>query len=100
MKIEETKLLISPRDLIAELECSHRLHLEWSALKKLIPQPDKDETDEQELLKKHGIAHESALANKLAEAGNFRKIPNTFEDGELIAVAFEKTKQAMLDGVD
>lgn len=100
MKIEETKILVSPRDLIAELECSHRLHLEWSALKKLIPQPDKDETDEQELLRKHGIAHESALANKLAEAGNFRKIPNTFEDGELITVAYEKTKQAMLDGVD
>jgi len=100
MKIEESRLLISPRDLIAELECSHRLHLDWAAIKRLIPEPEKSETDEQKLLRKHGIAHEAALANELLDKGNFRKIPNTFEDGELINVAFEKTKQAMLDGVD
>lgn len=100
MKIEDSKLLISPRDLIAELECNHRLHLEWAAIKKLIPEPEKIESDEQKLLRKHGIAHEAALANELASKSKFRKIPTTFEDGELITVAFEKTKQAMLDGVD
>jgi len=100
LKIEDSKLLISPRDLIAELECNHRLHLEWAVIKKLIPEPEKIESDEQKLLRKHGIAHEAALANELASKSKFRKIPTTFEDGELITLAFEKTKQAMLDGVD
>lgn len=100
MKLEDSKLLISPRDLIAELECQHRLHLEWAAETGLIPEPEEIKNEEWKLLIKHGLAHETSIANKLSAKGNFRKIPNTFEDGELISVASEKTKQAMLDGVE
>lgn len=100
MRIQNSKILLSPRDLIAELECSHRLHLDWATNMNLIPEPEEVKNEELALLIKHGKAHEANLANKLSEKGSFRKIPNTFEDGELIEVAFEKTNKAMQDGVE
>jgi uncharacterized protein len=100
MRIYDSKLLISPRDLIAELECSHRLHLEWSVLNNLIEEPEKVENEELNLLIKHGKVHEVNLANAFARKEGFRKIPSTFEDSELIPVAFEKTVNAMREGAE
>ena len=100
MKFYESKLLVSPRDLIAELECGHRLHLEWAVLKGLLPEPEKIKNEELELLIKHGVAHEANLANQFAVKEGFRKIPSTFEDKELIESAYRKTLEAMEDGAE
>jgi uncharacterized protein len=100
MKFYESKLLVSPRDLIAELECGHRLHLEWAVLKGLLPEPEKVKNEELELLIKHGVAHEANLANQFAVKEGFRKIPSTFEDKELIESAYRKTLEAMEDGAE
>jgi len=100
VRIVNSNLLISPRDLIAELECSHRLHLDWAVIKNLLPAPDDDETPEQKLSRAHGLAHEAALAADLSKQGSFRKVSNTFQDRALIVDSFQETKQAMLDGVN
>lgn len=100
MKFNNSKLLVSPRDLIAELECSHRLHLEWATLKGLIPEPEKVKNEELDLLIKLGKAHEANLANQFAAKKGFRKIPSTFEDNELMENAFQKTLEAMRDGAE
>jgi len=63
VRIVNSNLLISPRDLIAELECSHRLHLDWAVIKNLLPAPDDDETPEQKLSRAHGLAHEAACVD-------------------------------------
>lgn len=100
MKFINSKLLVSPRDLIAELECSHRLHLEWATIKGLIPEPEKVKNEELDLLIKLGQAHEADLANRFAAKEGFRKIPSTFEDNELMENAFQKTLEAMRDGAE
>jgi hypothetical protein len=46
--------VISPQDVIAELECNHRLHLEWSVISELIPPAEKENSDELELLAEQG----------------------------------------------
>jgi hypothetical protein len=50
--------VISPKDLIAELECNHRLALEWSTLTGLVDAPENEESEELELLAEQGKAHE------------------------------------------
>jgi hypothetical protein len=39
MRLIEENWILSPRDLIAELECNHHLNLEWSAITGLIDKP-------------------------------------------------------------
>ena len=56
------KWVISPQDVIAELECNHRLHLEWSVINDLIPPAAKENSDQLELLAEQGRIHESKIA--------------------------------------
>lgn len=70
MKKFQDKWFISPRDLIAEIECTHRLHLDWAVLEKLVPAPDSENGLELEPLIKQGQLHEKALATQLQSAGH------------------------------
>ena len=36
MRLIDGTWVLSPRDLIGELECSHRLNLEWAAAEKFL----------------------------------------------------------------
>ena len=56
--------VISSQDLIAELECSHRLNLEWSVISSFIPAPEKEKSEELELLAEQGIAHEKKIVER------------------------------------
>lgn len=100
MKRVGAKTFISPRDLIAELECDHRLHLEWAVLESLVVAPSNQLNPELDLLVKHGTAHEQRLVEGLSKDLSLRKIPNTFDEGSTVQDAFEKTMAAMVDGVD
>lgn len=100
MRKTPSRILLSPRDLIAELECDHRLHLDWSIIQGLIDQPPFSSTPELELLKSHGFAHEKALAQELQTKGSFIKILSPFDDDGSVESAFEETKNAMQSGID
>ena len=92
--------VISPRDLVAELECSHRLHLEWSALTGLIDAPPREESPELELLSEIGIAHEAKIAARLEGAGSFLNLGQPEFDIAWLEKAHAKTLEAVKSGVN
>ena len=69
MRKLDDKWVISPKDLIAELECNHRLNLEWSTLNRLIDAPENEESEELELLASQGKTHEKKIADQLRSEG-------------------------------
>jgi len=95
-----SRWVISPRDLVAELECSHRLHLEWSAITGLIDAPPREESPELELLSEIGIAHEAKIAARLEEAGSFLNIGKPQFDNQWLENAHAKTLKAIKDGIE
>ena len=100
MKKIHDEWVISPKDLIAELECNHRLALEWSTLTGLVDAPKNEESEELELLAEQGKAHEKKIANQRREAGSFLDIGQASFTHEALTAAYEKTVKAMADGVE
>jgi uncharacterized protein len=98
-KIQDT-WVISPKDLIAELECNHRLHLEWSTQTGLIDAPENEESEELELLAAQGKDHEKKIADQLRGLGSFLDIGQAAFTHEALTVAYEKTLKAMSDGIE
>ena len=94
------KWVISPRDLIAELECNHRLHLEWSVLQGLTLAPDKEESEELELLAAQGKEHEAQIARELKATGTFIDIGTPTFTHEVLQLLHKRTMQAISDGVE
>ena len=92
--------MISPKDLIAELECNHRLNLEWSTLSGLIDAPENEESEELELLAEQGKAHEKKIAESLRAAGSFLDIGQASFTHEALTAAHQKTAKAINDGVE
>ena len=92
--------VISPRDLVAELECSHRIHLEWSAITGLIDAPAREESPELELLSEIGIAHEAKIAARLEDAGSFINIGKPQFDAQWLKKAHDKTLDAIKSGIE
>lgn len=100
MKKFKGEWFISPRDLIAELECTQRLHLEWAVLEKLLPAPDSENGPELELLIEQGRLHEKALATQLRTAGSFVDIGEPKFTQEALTLAHEKTVEAVHNGIE
>jgi len=92
--------VISSQDLIAELECSHRLNLEWSVISSFIPAPEKEKSEELELLAEQGIAHEKKIVERLRTSGSFLDIGEAAYTYEALTKAHNKTLAAIKDGVD
>ena len=92
--------VLSPRDLIAELECSQRIHLDWSVLEGSLDAPPTENGDELETLIEQGRAHEAAIAEKMRGAGSYLKIGEPAFSPEALTAAAEKTKRATLDGIE
>lgn len=98
MRIIDDRLIISPQDVIAELECSHRLHLEWSVINDLLPKPDNEKSAELELLARQGKEHEARVVERLREQGSFYNVGEpSFTDAALREAA-ERTMQAAHEG--
>ena len=100
MKKFKGEWFISPRDLIAELECTQRLHLEWAVLEKHLPAPDSENGPELELLIEQGRLHEKALATQLRAAGSFVDIGEPKFTQEALTLAHEKTVEAVHNGIE
>lgn len=100
MKRIQDSWVISSRDLIAELECNHRLNLEWSVLTGLIPAPAKEESEELELLASQGRIHEQKIADQLRASGSFLNIGEAAFTSKALTASHEKTMQAIYDGIE
>jgi uncharacterized protein len=92
--------VISSQDLIAELECSHRLSLEWSVINGLLPAPEEQKSEELELLAEQGIAHEKKIVERLRKSGSFLDIGEAAYTYEALTKAHNKTLAAIKDGID
>lgn len=100
MRVIDDRLIISPQDVIAELECSHRLHLEWSVINDLLPAPTVEKSAELELLADQGRAHEARIVEKLRSSGTFRNIGEPSFTHAALEEAANRTKAAAEEGVD
>ena len=66
--------LLSPRDLISELECEQRLNLDWAVASSLLDAPPQEQSDEMQLLIDLGVAHEKLITDRLRESGTFQEV--------------------------
>ena len=100
MRKIQDQWVISPQDVIAELECNHRLHLEWSVISELIPPAEKENSDELELLAEQGKIHESKIAEQLRSTGTFIDIGKPSFTFEALTATHERTMKAVADGIE
>lgn len=100
MRKIEDRWVISPRDLVAELECTHRLSLEWSVLNSLVKAPEHEDSPELKLLSEIGIEHENKIAAKLKNSGSYIDIGKPEFDASKIRYNHDKTAKAISDGIE
>jgi uncharacterized protein len=100
VRIIHDKWVISTRDIVAELECSHRLHLEWAVITKSVEKPTNEISPELELLAEIGLTHESKIAESLRNSGTYLDIGEPSFKIEEIQKAYEKTLAAVESGVE
>ena len=95
MRKIDGKWVLSPRDLIAELECDHRLNLEWSAITGLIEKPVEENDAGLQLIIDNGRAHEEQLVQKYKESSTLIQIQDPGPDIEKIKQAHKETMDAV-----
>lgn len=100
MRLFDKKWILSPRDLIAELECDHRLNLEWSAATGLIEKPAEENDPGLQLIIDNGRAHEQRLVEKYEKSSNFIQIAEPGPDIRQISKAHKETLDAIKNGFD
>ena len=100
MDIIDNQIILSPRDLIAELECSHRLTLDLSVKKFGLSAPVKEPSAELQLLEKLGKEHEAKIVERLRAEGNTALIGMPAASLAAIEKATNQTREAIAAGVD
>jgi len=89
--------LYSPRDVLAVLECEHRLRLEHAAAHGLLKRPPHGDDATLELVKTHGLRHEQAVLEELRARFDVVAIDTPGHDDSALFDAAEAT-QAAMDG--
>lgn len=100
MRKIDDKWVLSPRDLIAELECDHRLNLEWSSITRLIDKPKEENDAALQLVIDNGILHEKQLVEKHSALGSLTTIEDPGLEIEKIKLALQETIAAVRKGID
>ena len=100
MDIIEGRIVLSPRDLISELECSHRLTLDLAVKKFDLPAPKQAPSAELTLLEELGKKHEAKIVERLRAEGNNAVIGMPAASLPAIEAATAKTREAIEAGVD
>lgn len=100
MRKIDDQWVISPQDIIAELECNHRLHLEWSVINDLLPPAEKKDSPELELLAEQGMIHESKIADEFKLSGTFIDIGKPSFTSEALTATHQRTMKAIADGIE
>ena len=91
--------LYSPRDVLAVLECEHRLKLEHAAAHGLVQRPPKGADATLELVKAHGMRLEHAVLEQLTGTLDVVTIDTPGHDDIALLAAAEATQAAMDAGV-
>lgn len=100
MNIINGKLFLSSRDLIAELECSKRLVLDYSVKEFGLALEKAPSSPELELLVKLGKAHEAQIVERLKAVGEVVEIGAPSFTLEALEAAAQQTRDAVASGVD
>ncbi len=100
MRNLDGRWVLSPRDLIAELECDHRLNLEWAAVTGLIEKPVEENDAGLQLIIDNGRAHEANLVEKYKNQMNLVQIKEPGSNIANIKKAFQETLDEIEKGVD
>lgn len=100
MRKIDSEWILSPRDLIAELECDHRLNLEWSAASGLMEKPMEENDAGLQLIVDNGRAHEERLVQKYKSISKLVQIKDPGPDIEKIKKAHEETLEAIKSGAE
>ncbi|WP_127784394.1 TM0106 family RecB-like putative nuclease [Rhodococcus sp. X156] len=91
--------LYSPRDVLAVLECEHRLQLEHAAAQHLLPRAAGGPDATLELVKSHGLRHEHDALAALGRVAEVRTIDVPGHDDPALLDAAQATTDAMDAGV-
>ena len=95
MNIIDNQLVVSPRDLIAELECSHRLTLDYAINKFGLDLSKTQSGPELKLLENLGKAHEKRIIEELRLKGEVITIGKP----DFTQVSLEKATKQTLDAI-
>ena len=91
--------VVSPQDIVAEFECSHRVALNAALITESldfteIPDPALD------LLRQQGDRHEETRLHSLLAASRVKQLGSTFHSMEAYSAGWEATRQAMDEEYD
>ena len=100
MEIIDNQLVISPRDLISEIECATRLHLDWAVVNKLLDKPKVSLGPELKLLIEIGELHEKKLIEQFQKNGTFISIEKPDFNHASLERAYQQTKDAVSKGYE
>ena len=100
MQLIGDSLIFSSRDLLAQLECEHRLHMDWSAAKSLIPNPKNELSREMQMLIDRGNKHENELKIKAESNGSYIEIKNFDYSITSFEASMKETLAAMSVGIE
>lgn len=87
--------LYSPRDVLAVLECEHRLALEHAAAHGLLKRPPQGDNATLDLVRTHGLRHERAALDELRGRFDVVTIDSPGHDDGALLDAAEATRAAM-----
>ena len=94
------KWILSPRDLISELECTHRTNLDWGVINQKIAAPPKAFGPELEILIKNGVAHEQRLIAQWKESASFIALHEPEYSMAGFESALQEVRTAMEKGIE
>ena len=100
MQFINDSLIFSSRDLLAQLECEYRLHMDWSAAKFLIPNPKNEISKEMQMLINRGNKHENELKIKAESNGSYIEIKNFDYSITSFEASMKETFDAMSMGIE
>jgi predicted RecB family nuclease len=100
MQSFDRRLVVSPQDLVSELECGHRVELDHAVTHGLLPAPESSPDDSTQFLIDLGLAHELRVAEKLRASNTYRQIGQPARSLAGYEAAARQTVQALDDEVE
>ena len=99
MQLIDGSFVISSQDLVSNLECSHKLHLNLGSTLKLIEKP-KQEDPALEIIMQLGIEHEKRVLDELSKKKNVVQLDQPTYSITGFQEAWQQTKAAIDSVVD
>jgi predicted RecB family nuclease len=99
VQLVDGAVILSSQDLVGAYQCEHKVNLDFARQHGLIERPKLDDAAA-EILQRQGLEHEQRLLNGLESELRVKKLGNPAPSLTAYEVAWQATKQAMLDEYD